>query len=82
MKINNPRSELMVTITLNEYRRLVQSDATRSEAIDNAEYDKWQRAQEVNKLKEEVTRLTRDLLKYTLAERKGVSQDEATETDV
>ena len=45
--------ELRVTISLNEYRKLVSSDATRQQTIDVANKDKYAREDEIKKLKEE-----------------------------
>lgn len=47
--------ELMVTITLAEYRRLLQKEA-KAEA-DAAKRDQWERQQEISRLKEEVAAL-------------------------
>lgn len=49
--------ELTVTITLSEYRKLVSSDATRSEAIKKAEDDKYERESEIKSLKAQVAEL-------------------------
>ena len=49
--------ELTVTVTLSEYRKLVSSDATRSEAIKKAESDKYEREQEIKSLKAQVEAL-------------------------
>lgn len=49
--------ELTVTITLNEYRRLVASNATREEAIKKAENDRYSRNQENEKLQKEIQEL-------------------------
>ncbi len=43
--------EIMVEITLNEYRDLVANDATRKQAIDKAEESKYQREKEIENLK-------------------------------
>ena len=50
-------SELTVTITLAEYRMLVNHDATRQLAIDAAEKDKYTRENEIKAVKEENARL-------------------------
>lgn len=49
--------ELTVTITLSEYRKLVSSDATRSEAISKANDDKYERESEIKSLKAQVEAL-------------------------
>lgn len=49
--------ELRVTISLNEYRKLVGNDATRQQAIKKAEDDKYIRENEIKSLKEENARL-------------------------
>lgn len=50
-------SEITVTITLNEYRALVQNDATRKQAIDKANEDKYSREQQIKALSDENARL-------------------------
>lgn len=50
-------SEITVTITLAEYRMLLTHDATRQQAIDAANKDKFLRDDEIKKLKEENARL-------------------------
>lgn len=42
--------EVTVTITLKEYRTLVSNDATRSQAIDAANKDKYAREQQIKEL--------------------------------
>lgn len=49
--------ELTVTITLNEYRDLVSKNATRQNAIDAANKDRYSREQENKNLQEENARL-------------------------
>lgn len=49
--------ELMVTITLNEYRALIKEVATKQSDIEKANKDKYTRESENEKLKEEVNRL-------------------------
>jgi hypothetical protein len=49
--------ELMVTITLNEYRKLVEIKATKDALVKQAETDKWAREQENKALKEENAKL-------------------------
>lgn len=50
-------SEITVSITLEEYRALVQNDATRKQAIDKANEDKYSREQQNKTLAEENARL-------------------------
>lgn len=57
-------SEIMVTITLNEYRNLVEQAATRKIAIDAAEHDKYTRNQENEQLRKEVAALKAELYEY------------------
>lgn len=49
--------ELTVEITLNEYRGLVRSDATRKEAIDKANSDKYERENKIKELTAQVESL-------------------------
>ena len=49
--------ELTVEITLNEYRALVSSDATRKEAIDKANSDKYERENKIKELLAQVESL-------------------------
>ena len=53
--------EITVTITLKEYRDLVESHATREEAIRKAEANKYERDQENNKLRDEVAALKAEI---------------------
>ena len=53
--------EITVTITLKEYRDLVESHATREEAIRKAEDNKYERDQENSKLREEVAALKAEI---------------------
>ena len=50
-------TEITVTITLNEYRKLVSNDATRKQAIDKANEDKYEREQKIKAVNEENARL-------------------------
>lgn len=59
--------EIMVTITLNEYRDLVSKVAPRESAIAKAEEDKYSRNSENEKLKKEVQELKEKL--YDLQEK-------------
>ena len=54
-------TEITVTITLEEYRTLVNHDATRQLAIDAAEKDKYARETEIKTVKEENARLKSEL---------------------
>lgn len=49
--------ELMVSITLSEYRKLVANDATRAADIKNAEKDKYERNEENKNLKAQLAEL-------------------------
>lgn len=53
--------EITVTITLKEYRDLVEKNATREEAIRKAESNKYERDQENSKLREEVASLKAEI---------------------
>lgn len=53
--------ELTVTITVEEYRELVSSDATRKQQIDEANADKYDRNQQIAKLTKEVEELKAEL---------------------
>lgn len=64
--------ELMVTITLAEYRRLLQKEA-KAEA-DAANADKWKREQEIRRLTEEVDALRAAL--YAKKEAEGPEDGE------
>lgn len=55
--------EITVTITLEEYRELVESNATRKHDIDKANENKWEREAEIKRLKEEVKSLREELYK-------------------
>lgn len=50
-------TEITVTITLNEYRSLLTSHATRQQAIDKANEDRYTREAEIKAVKEENARL-------------------------
>lgn len=54
-------SEIMVEITLKEYRDLVKSDATKSTEIEKANSDKYLREKENQDLKEENAALKAEL---------------------
>lgn len=53
--------ELTVTITLHEYRKLVEEVATKKHDIDKANQDKYERDCENRKLKEEVAKLKEEI---------------------
>ena len=57
-------SELTVEITLNEYRELIKSKATKEADIENANKDKYTRESENQKLKEQNKELERKLFEY------------------
>ena len=50
-------AEITVTITLNEYRKLVRNDATRDQAIGKANEDKFERERLIKAVTEENARL-------------------------
>jgi len=54
-------SELTVTITLGEYRDLVSKVATRKEAIDKAESDRYERNEKIKQLTEENDKLKAEI---------------------
>jgi len=58
--------ELTVTITLGEYRKLVENVATAQTRISKAEEDKWKRNSENEALQKENAMLKEELLKYKL----------------
>lgn len=66
-------SELTVTITLNEYRKLVSDSATRIEAIEKANNEKYKAKREVEELKEELTKLKTEL--YDLTKNNSVIEE-------
>lgn len=55
--------EITVTITLREYRRLIEEVATKQADIDKANRDMYTRNQENEKLKQEVSELQSELYK-------------------
>lgn len=63
--------EIVVTITLNEYRQLVANNATRQLQIDKAESDKYERNRKCEKLEAENKELKAELyaLKKALDEK-------------
>lgn len=62
--------EITVTITIAEYRELVQKVATARADIDKAEADKYTRDSENRKLKEEVAELKAKLYEMQMSELK------------
>ena len=60
--------ELMVTITLSEYRELVRCKATRDAAIEKEDNDRVKRYVENKNLKKENEKLKEKLLKYVTEE--------------
>lgn len=63
--------EITVTITLSEYRELVSKSATRDADIDKANADKYERNNEIMKLKEEVSNLKAKLYELQNKEEKS-----------
>ena len=56
--------ELTIEITLNEYRELIKSKATKEADIEKANRDKYERDSENTKLKNEVQKLETKLFEY------------------
>lgn len=56
--------EITVTITLSEYRELVESKARKNFEIDEANADKWKRENENAELKKEIERLKQQLYDF------------------
>lgn len=69
-------SEITVTITLGEYRDLVEKAATRKTAIDAAEQDKYSRNQENERLRKKVDTLKAELYEYQKRFESAVSAEE------
>lgn len=69
--------EITVTITLNEYRKLVAFHAAGESRIEDAEKDKWERNNENENLKKEVARLKNELYELT----KESFDSDGTETE-
>lgn len=57
-------NEIMVQITLKEYRELIQEKATKNQDIERAEKDKYTREDENIKFKEEIKRLNDIIFEY------------------
>lgn len=55
--------EITVTITLREYRRLIEEVATKQVDIDKANSDRYTRNEENEKLKQEISELQSELYK-------------------
>lgn len=55
--------EITVTITLREYRKLIEEVATKQADIDKANSDRYARNQENEKLKQEISELQSELYK-------------------
>ena len=72
--------EITVRITLNEYRTLVANDATRKQAVDKANEDKFARETEIKAVKEENARLKGE--NYDLKTRIGDLIEQLAEKDV
>lgn len=53
--------EITVTITLSEYRNLIQEVATKKHDIEKAEKDRWTREEEIRSLKTQVSELKSEL---------------------
>lgn len=68
--------ELTVNITLSEYRKLVSSDATRSEAISKANSDKYERENEIKSLKAQVEALKAENYELKKAVEKATGEKE------
>lgn len=62
-KTNNfvVENELTVTITLNEYRKLVESNATKKNDIDKANNDKYNREQTIQQVEAENRKLKEEM---------------------
>ena len=72
--------EITVRITLNEYRTLVANDATRKQAVDKANEDKFARETEIKAVKEENARLKGE--NYDLKTRIDDLMEQLAEKDV
>ena len=70
--------ELTVTITLAEYRELVENDAKAQQRIDDAEKGKYERTRKIESLEDENTKLKSEL--YALQKRFGIF-DETLDDD-
>lgn len=73
--------ELTVTITLQEYRKLVSENATAQTRIDKAEDDKYKRNAENEALKEENSKLKAELYELKKALDMVCEEDEKSEDD-
>lgn len=72
-------SELTVTITLNEYRKLVTSDATKEQAIREAREERYKAEKERDNLKTEVTKLKTELYDLTKSKETKETEEEGDE---
>lgn len=61
-------NEIMVTITLNEYRELVKISATAKQKIEDANADKYKREQEIAELRKKLEIAKQKLYESKLAE--------------
>lgn len=71
-------NELTVSITLNEYRQLVEDNAVSQSRIKAAEENRWSRGQEIEKLKEQNKELTALVNRYIKSY--GMLEDEEEES--
>lgn len=72
-------SELTVTITLYEYRKLISSNATKEQAISEAREARYKAERERDNLKNEVTKLKTEL--YDLTKNKETEEREEEGAD-
>lgn len=70
--------ELTVTITLNEYRKLIESGAKAAQKIDEANSDKYKRDAEIATLKAEIINLKERLYNSSVIE-VAVSENQKVE---
>lgn len=59
-------NEIMVTITLNEYRELVKISATAKQKIEDANVDEYKREQEIEELRKKLEIAERKLCEHLL----------------
>lgn len=72
-------SELTVTITLNEYRKLITSNATKEQAIKEAKEERYKAERERDNLKNEVTKLKTELYDLTKSKETKETEEEGDE---